>query len=532
MELYLIRHGESIGNTKKGFISGRSDPDGLSKKGRTQMIRTAWELKDIQFDGIYTSPVQRARDSAEILQFFLKKNIEVQNWLTELNQGIFERQYWWDVIDKIPPKWRKQRNEYESAFPEGESMKDLIHRVADGFESFVKNMSPSSRIILISHNAVISALLYYLQYRHPNELDSPEKTNHYLSFMHGSRPPNASITKVTIEPDQKAQIKQIYEFPHLEVNEESVKFYAQALLRKPTYPATESISSSSGNQIYKLHYGQLTHIFKVFEAHELLPVRRLVKVYEYLETKKYIPAPKIISYDRSRVFFADAVLLQDYINGVELQECLQLHPSLRESLLNQLFELISHIHKLPCNEVRDIWYPDDWKSSSNPDWETYITQEILWTMEKIFEFGLDEDQMRNLVVQLRDLLHYVESKTYSIVPLHGDVSPHNFVVGHPEKCQIIRILDFERARLGDGLWDFAYFYGWMERVEPQSASVWRDLVLEKLNEEEKKHFILFRKLFHAWTVRDMLNYKGDTVRKRRADTSLSILKKEMAIDSV
>ncbi len=45
MKLILIRHGESIGNTKSGFISGRSDKEGLTEKGIIQIIKTAWELR-------------------------------------------------------------------------------------------------------------------------------------------------------------------------------------------------------------------------------------------------------------------------------------------------------------------------------------------------------------------------------------------------------------------------------------------------------------------------------------------------------
>lgn len=199
MELYLIRHGESIGNTKKGFISGQSDPDGLTQKGRAQIIRTAWELKDEQFDALYYSPVQRAKESAELINTYFKLPLTTQPWLTELDQGIFETHYWWEVIDKIPAGWSHKPEEYENAFPNGESMKMLIHRVADGYEQFSENLKSKSKVALVSHNATITALVYFLQHGHPRIWTTPEEIKAFITFMHETKPGNAAIFKVKIE---------------------------------------------------------------------------------------------------------------------------------------------------------------------------------------------------------------------------------------------------------------------------------------------------------------------------------------------
>lgn len=314
-------------------------------------------------------------------------------------------------------------------------------------------------------------------------------------------------------------------FPHVELTKKSVTFYTAALLSEKAEYKSELIPSSSGNVIYKLQNESKSYIFKLFIAQELLPVRRLVQVYDYLTTKTDMLSPKVIKHDRSRTFFSGAVLLQDYQQGVELIDCFQKHISETSELLDQVHTIVEKVHAIPVDDVKDFWFPNDWEEQTHPPWYEYIRHEIISTMEKIFQFQLSEEQMRKIIIQLRDLLSYIERKDYSVVPLHGDLSPHNFVIGHETNCQVIRILDFERARLGDKLWDFAYFYGWLQRVDEILATLWQNTFWEKLNSTQQQAFNLFVVLFHAWTVRDMLTYEGDLVRKQRALTSLKILKK-------
>ena len=51
MEIYIMRHGETVWNAK-GIIQGRSN-NRLSKNGKEQVKKQAEELKDIKFDYIF-----------------------------------------------------------------------------------------------------------------------------------------------------------------------------------------------------------------------------------------------------------------------------------------------------------------------------------------------------------------------------------------------------------------------------------------------------------------------------------------------
>ena len=66
MRIYLIRHGETDQNKVK-CLQGRTDIE-LNEYGRELAYKTAEGLKEIKFDMIFTSPLKRARETAEIIR--------------------------------------------------------------------------------------------------------------------------------------------------------------------------------------------------------------------------------------------------------------------------------------------------------------------------------------------------------------------------------------------------------------------------------------------------------------------------------
>lgn len=66
MEIYLIRHGETEWNTLRK-LQGRSDTE-LNEVGIQLAQMTSKALEDIPFDVIYTSPLKRAKKTAEIMK--------------------------------------------------------------------------------------------------------------------------------------------------------------------------------------------------------------------------------------------------------------------------------------------------------------------------------------------------------------------------------------------------------------------------------------------------------------------------------
>ena len=75
MELYIIRHGETKWNSEKR-LQGRSDIE-LNEYGIELARITSEALKDVKFDRIYSSPLKRAYETAEILRGSRKLDYDI-----------------------------------------------------------------------------------------------------------------------------------------------------------------------------------------------------------------------------------------------------------------------------------------------------------------------------------------------------------------------------------------------------------------------------------------------------------------------
>ena len=145
------------------------------------------------------------------------------------------------------------------------------------------------------------------------------------------------------------------------------------------------------------------------------------------------------------------------------------------------------------------------------------------TLHGLQDFDLSEDKKNSLVKELTELKQYILDDNHTLVPIHGDPGSGNFIIAEENhSCKLIRIIDFEWARQGDGLWDFAYFWGWLERDNREASFLWKKILEEKIPQHMNR-LNQFRLLFHAWTVRDMHDYKDKEIRLRRGKKSLELL---------
>ena len=87
MKLYVVRHGQTDNNLN-GIIQGISNTP-LNDYGRKQASELKEKLNDISFDLILSSPLQRAKETAEIINNN-KTKIIIDNRLIERNTGDFE----------------------------------------------------------------------------------------------------------------------------------------------------------------------------------------------------------------------------------------------------------------------------------------------------------------------------------------------------------------------------------------------------------------------------------------------------------
>ncbi len=89
LEIYLCRHGQDEDNAR-GILNGRRDT-GLTTVGRKQAQTVATRILDsgLQFDSVYTSPLRRARKTADIISRIAHQPFaSVENELVERNFGV------------------------------------------------------------------------------------------------------------------------------------------------------------------------------------------------------------------------------------------------------------------------------------------------------------------------------------------------------------------------------------------------------------------------------------------------------------
>ncbi len=161
MKIYLIRHGETDQNKKK-CLQGRCDIE-LNEYGRELARATARGLQDVDFDMIYTSPLKRAMETADIIRGKRQIPIIIEERIQEISFGDYEGLCFgkdgYSVPDKDFMNFFTKPEEYETP-PEGESFAEIIARTGVFLKELVGNTEYQDKTILLStHGCALKAIL-------------------------------------------------------------------------------------------------------------------------------------------------------------------------------------------------------------------------------------------------------------------------------------------------------------------------------------------------------------------------------------
>lgn len=156
---HLIRHAthELVGRT----LTGRKEGISLSEVGRRESERLAQILGKSGIAGIYSSPLQRATETAEPLAACLRLPVEVASALDEFDFGTWAGREL--ALLQADPVW-KSFNEFRSGTraPGGESMLDVQVRAVACLERLHRRY-PDGAVAVVSHADVLrAAVLHYL----------------------------------------------------------------------------------------------------------------------------------------------------------------------------------------------------------------------------------------------------------------------------------------------------------------------------------------------------------------------------------
>jgi broad specificity phosphatase PhoE len=161
MRIYFIRHGESAANLLGEFSnSGFKHP--LTERGILQALSVARVLSSLQIEQIYSSPVMRAVQTAQIIAASLSAPVEITEALREWSVGIYEGTTdpaGWEMHRQVQEDWFIHQR-LDSKMPGGESFREIRDRFVPFIEGLVQNCgNPNRKIILVGHGGLYLAML-------------------------------------------------------------------------------------------------------------------------------------------------------------------------------------------------------------------------------------------------------------------------------------------------------------------------------------------------------------------------------------
>ena len=159
MVIYLTRHGQTVLNKKK-LMQGRSDVP-LNEKGKAQARVLGRNLKDIHFDAIYASPLDRAIETAAIAADTDRSSIITDERLLETDFGVYEKKPYGKLGLKMSLYWAFP--EIFKAPPTVETVESMVNRSSDFiFELLDKDYE---NVLIVCHGGIIRALSGVLEGR-------------------------------------------------------------------------------------------------------------------------------------------------------------------------------------------------------------------------------------------------------------------------------------------------------------------------------------------------------------------------------
>ena len=156
MMLYVTRHGETDFNVEIRYTGSTDIP--LNSKGFSQAEELANKLSAIEFDVIISSPLLRARQTAEIISKSSGIPIVIINEFAEVSVGVYEgltrdevQQQYPEIWARLAEAWAKTgARPLDDAPTGGETLRQFDARIAAGLTK-LKAEYAGRKVLLVCH---------------------------------------------------------------------------------------------------------------------------------------------------------------------------------------------------------------------------------------------------------------------------------------------------------------------------------------------------------------------------------------------
>ena len=141
--IIFMRHGQAYNNVKK-LLVGRNLESHLTDLGREQVQQSGQMLSTIAIDKIYTSPVIRTVETAEIVSNILNMPFEEDERLFEIELGKLVGMYYEDLINT-------HGNLFVKFYSDNDNDNSLVDFEVESFSSVKKRISELLQEVVIKH---------------------------------------------------------------------------------------------------------------------------------------------------------------------------------------------------------------------------------------------------------------------------------------------------------------------------------------------------------------------------------------------
>jgi len=155
-ELILVRHGETVWNVEKVY-RGRTDVN-LNEVGIKQAELLGKYLGNWELDAIYSSPLRRALDTANIIARYQKVGVQIAEGLIDFDYGTWQSLSEQEVKRLYPALLKEwHNNPHKVKMPGGERLEDVRRRVIEVVDDVLSKYRGS--VVLVSHRVVNKVLI-------------------------------------------------------------------------------------------------------------------------------------------------------------------------------------------------------------------------------------------------------------------------------------------------------------------------------------------------------------------------------------
>ncbi|MBA7636549.1 Phosphoserine phosphatase 1 [subsurface metagenome] len=157
-KVILVRHGETEWNRLRRIQGGNSDTQ-LNQRGRKQAASLALRLKQEEIQAIYSSPLQRAQDTARAIAGYHQLPVGVEPSLREIEVGELEGVSIAEVGKHLSQLLiRYSQGEELPRIPGGESLTEVQQRVWDTIQRLVGRHGDGVLVVVSHYFSILTAV--------------------------------------------------------------------------------------------------------------------------------------------------------------------------------------------------------------------------------------------------------------------------------------------------------------------------------------------------------------------------------------